>query len=110
MNAPARKFPWWTTGAIVLAILGNLIAVLFPVISLSQWPVGTRGRWMDETAFAFMASAITFLVVAVVVIVAWVKEKRSIVLIAVCLSLTPFFFSAWAMNVVAEARHLVAEP
>lgn len=111
MSEPAKKFPVWTVAATVTAVLGNVVAALIPVHTLLMMPPGSSGRLMIEAALAFVVSVATFLIVLSIAGVALAIERhRVIAIVAICLSLTPFFFSGWVMRVVAEMRHIFLEP
>jgi len=111
MSASAKKFPSWTVAAVAAAVLGNVIAALIPVHTLLQMPPGSSGRLMVEAALAFIVAAATLLIVIVLAGIALFRERQRILaVIAICLAFTPFFFSGWVMNRVADMRHIFLEP
>lgn len=110
-NEPAKSFAWWTASAVVIAIIGNVVAALIPVLTLLRMPTGSSGRPMFEVGIAFVVAAGTFGIVLVLAIIALLKEKhRILAFVSICLALTPFFFASWVMNRVAQIRHIFLEP
>ena len=60
MSALTKKLPYWTIAALVVALVGNIVAALFPVCTLLQMPVGSSGRLIVETWYAFIVAVGTF--------------------------------------------------
>ena len=68
-------------------------------------------RLMADAFHAGVVSIVTFLAVSILSIVCFRREHcRVLAVIAICLSLTPLWFSGWSMNRVAEMRGIVLEP
>ena len=68
-------------------------------------------RLMADAFHAGIVSLVTLLVVLVLAVVSYRREhSRMLTVVAVCLSLTPFYFSGWTMNQVAEMRGIVLSP
>ncbi len=98
-------FPRWTVASFVVALLGNLMAAACFVWTLLMIPSGSAVRLLLESAVCFLISIATLLVVLLLVIVAWRKERTyAVLLLIACLALTPWFFSGWAMHQVAALR------
>jgi hypothetical protein len=96
---------------LVVAVLGNLLAASFPVHSLLQLPSGSSVRLMADAFHAGIVSLVTLVVVLVLALVSFRRERhRAIIVVAVVLSLTPFYFAGWTMNRVAEMRGIVLKP
>ena len=111
MSAPQPRFPRWTVATLVVALLGNLLAASFPVYSLLHLPAGSSVRLMADAFHAGIVSLVTLLVVSVLAIVSFRREHyRVLAVVALCLALTPLYYSGWALNRVAEMRGIVLEP
>src|SRR5262245_29949350 len=103
MSAPLKAFPWLTTSSVIVAVLGNLMAAAILTYPLFQLPAGSGVRLLGESLHSAVASLATFVVVAILGIVALRRERhRAFTLVAFVLSLTPFFFAGWVMRYVAD--------
>lgn len=111
MSAPQKAFPWWTASAVVVAVLGNLLAAAILAYPLFQLPAGSGVRLLGESLHAAVVSLAAFVLVVILGIVASRRERyRALAVIALILSLTPFFFAGWVMRYVAEIRDIVLKP
>ena len=107
MSTP-RSFPRWTVASLILALIGNMVAAAFLVMPLYSLAPGSSVRLLGESFHSALASVGTLIVVAVFVVIAWCRENRRVVLIIVlCLALTPFPFAGWAMRQVAANRNIL---
>jgi len=111
MNAP-RQFPVWTVTSLFVALTGNLVAAAFVVIPLFQIASGTGVRLLWENFESLLTSVGTLvLVITLAFIALWRNEHYRIAMIPILFfALTPFFFSGWAMRLVAAMRGVFLEP
>jgi hypothetical protein len=110
MNAP-RRFPFWTATSLIVALIGNLAAAAFVVVPLFQIASGTGVRLLWGNFESFLASVGTLVLVISLSIIAWRREHYRIATIPILFfALTPWFFSSWAMHLVAAARGILLEP
>jgi hypothetical protein len=110
MNA-SRKFPFWTTTAFIVALIGNLVAAAFLVVPLFLIPSGTGVRLLWGSFESSLASVGTVVLVILLSIMAWRREHYRLATIPILFfALTPWFFSGWAMRLVASARGIFLEP
>jgi uncharacterized membrane protein YdbT with pleckstrin-like domain len=110
MNTP-RQFPFWTAASLMVALIGNLVAAAFVVVPLFQMSSGTGVRLLWENFESFLVSVSTLVLVIILGIIAWRRERYRIAMIPVLFfGLTPFFFSGFAMRLVAAMRGVILEP
>jgi hypothetical protein len=111
MSESPSKFPWWAATAAIVAVLGNIVAAFVPVLSLLRIPSGSGVRLMAEVLLMFLISVATFLLAWPLSFVSlWRERHRWIAVVALCLALTPFFFSCWIMRYFADLRGVFLEP
>ena len=114
MSETSKKFPRWTVATLATAVLGNLLAALVPIFTLLMMSRGSSGRLMADSALDFLIAVATLFSVPVLAIISIIKDRPRImaiciVIIAFGLALTPFFFSGWVMQRVAEMRNITLE-
>ncbi|MCD6048694.1 MAG: hypothetical protein K0Q55_97 [Verrucomicrobia bacterium] len=94
-----------------MALLGNLAAAACLVWTLLVIPSGSAVRLFEQSLECFLVSIATLLVVPLLVIIAWRKERTyAVLLLIACLAFTPWFFSGWAMQEVAALRGIGLKP
>ena len=103
-----RSFPFWTVASLSVALTGNLVAAALVVAPLYRLPPGSSVSLLGESSHAALASLATLLVADVLGLIAWRRERRHLAVVFIlCLALTPFPFSGWAMRHVAENRGML---
>ncbi len=111
MSETPRKSPRWAVIATTVAVAGNVLAGLVPIRSLQQIAPGTGVRLMADGPVAFLIAIATLAIVLPFAIASFRKERcRLLAVFALCLALTPFFFSGFVMRHYADMRGVILNP